>query len=459
MRYTLAISAALTLMAGAAAAGPSYTYSTSGTTSATASGTPQYTVWLKANVPVVITTCGTTSDDTYLRLKSGGTEVASNDDSSLCGLGSRITYTPSADGYYVVWAGCYSANSCSATVRVHWPMLLDQPRSGSAGTIVAIHGHGNCSAPNGAGYDSRCGGSPLGYWQNSTSDGGDGHDLLDDASMRVNSDGSQVRWSVVTLRWDGTDQPLWDATNDIGYCLSDLIAGTNYTGCNGGALHATTFKIFGHSEAGAVIDRIWSTGWYAPVTGATQGWPVSISGALAGSRAASALYGVDNASNFCTSLVSWLAGWALKDNGTASLTRGTVIGEARNGKAGKSPTWILKVTTDGGSGSCNNNYWDGVSEDSNDFALGVLSGCVGYSEDDDTDGIVWMYDSDPTSNPGGSNGGKYQADYTGHYWHWVASHANHSHTRNDAYRSKYGQQNTSGCYFVEPGTCLGQYAW
>ena len=101
---------------------------------------------------------------------------------------------------------------------------------------------------------------------------------------------------------------------------------------------------------------------------------------------------------------------------------------------------------------------DSISESVNDTKMGLLCGCVGYSSDDDTDAIVWQYDSDPTSNTGGSNGGKYRSQYTGYYWHWVASWANHSHSRNDAYVVKYGYQTATACYPISPGTCVGQFA-
>jgi hypothetical protein len=241
----------------------------------------------------------------------------------------------------------------------------------------------------------------------------------------------------------------------------DLKNGTNNTGCNPNRYQRTSFRVVGHSAGGAVIDRIFSTGFWPGLTGtsgAIIGNPISDAGALAGSKAASALYGTDGASNFCTTLVSWVAGWALKSTGNASLTRATLLGEANNGKAGKSPRWIYKVTTSGGAGSVNNASRDAIKEDVNDGKMGLLAGCVGYSTDDDTDGVLWMYDTDPTSNPNGSNGGKYRAQYTGNYWRWVPSWSNHSHNRNDAYVKKYGFQNYTGCYYISPGTCIGQYA-
>jgi hypothetical protein len=270
-------------------------------------------------------------------------------------------------------------------------------------------------------------------------------------------------WSeAFTIRYNGNDQDYMSAANDVANCLRDLKAGTNSSGCNPSYYQRTSFYLVGHSEGGAIIDRILSLpgsvgSGLSSSGGAIVGNPDTLAGALAGAKSASALYGVDGASNFCTTLVSWLAGWAIKDTGTGSLTRGTVLGEANNGRAGKSSRWVNKVTTVGGGGSCNNNSSDSISESVDDGKMGLLCGCVGYSTDDDSDGILWMYDSDPTSNPSGSNGGKYRSQYTGYYWHFISSFANHSHNRNDAYVSKYGFQDSSGCYSISPGTCVGQY--
>lgn len=344
------------------------------------------------------------------------------------------------------------------------------------GTTVFIHGHANCVGGNGA--DGRCVNLPYGYWLNSTDDGGDGHDLMAEATSKCTASGCSMSCSssgcgtinyygswtyaeAFTVRYDLVNQGFQSATNDVARCLIDLRNGTNSTGCNPNLYRRTSFRVVGHSAGGAIIDRILSTGSWPDLTGtngAIVGSPVADAGALAGSKAASALYGTDGVSNFCTTLVSWLAGWALKNPGNASLTRGTVIGEANNGRAGKSPRWIYKVTTAGGSGSANNNASNPIAESVNDSKMGALVGCVGYSSDDDTDGVLWQYDSDPTSSPSTSNGGKYRSQYTGKYWHWVASWANHSHNRNDAYVKKYGFQSYSGCYYISPGTCIGQYA-
>ncbi len=367
----------------------------------------------------------------------------------------------------ITWSGSASA----------LPVKLDLVWGGNGGgTTVFIHGHGNCVGGNGS--DSRCVNLSYGYWLNSTEDGGDGHDFLAEATSKCTASGCTMACSgtgcgtmsysgswtyseAFTIRYDLVNQSLWNATNDVANCLMDLKNGTNTTGCNPSRYQRTSFRVVGHSAGGSVIDRMFSGGWWPGLTGtggSIVGNPVSDSGALAGSRASSALYGTDGASNFCTTLVSWVAGWALKSTGNASLTRGTLIGEANNGKAGKSPRWIYKVTTAGGSGSANNSGKDSVKEDANDTKMGILTGCVGYSSDDDTDGVLWQYDSDPTSNPGGSNGGKYRSQYTGYYWRWIPSWANHSHNRNDAYVKKYGFQNYTGCYYISPGTCIGQYA-
>jgi len=339
---------------------------------------------------------------------------------------------------------------------------LDIVWGGTQGTVVFIHGKGNCTESSLGSFDSRCGNDAHGYWLNSPSDGGDGHDFMDEATVRVNANGTLTTWEAIAIRYDGENQGFWSAANDVAACLKDLAAGTNGSGCNPSLVHRTSFGIVVHSEGGAIIDRILSTGWFPELTGpngAIIGSPVTSAGALAGAKSASALYGIDGASNFCTSLVSWVAGWALKTPGTQSLTRSSVIGEARNGLAGKSPRWVLKITSTGGSGSCNNNFVDGIAESVNDSKLGLLCGCVGFSSNDDTDGVLWQFDTDPTSNPSASNGGKLRSEYTGYYWHWVASFANHSHNRNDAYVSKYGYQSASFCYPISPGTCVGQYAW
>jgi len=375
--------------------------------------------------------------------------------------------TALAMGMAIAWSGSASA----LTVK------LDYIWGGNGGgTTVFIHGHGNCVGGNGS--DSRCVNIPYGYWLNSTEDGGDGHDFMAEATSKCTASGCTMAcssagcnsvsytgsWSyseAFTIRYDMVNQSMMASANDVAKCLVDLRNGTNLSGCNPSLYKRTSFRVVGHSAGGTVIDRIFSTGAWPDLTGtsgAIVGNPVASSGALAGSKAASALYGTDGASNFCTTLVSWVAGWAFKSTGNASLTRGTVIGEARNGRQGKSPKWIYKITNTGGSGSANNSGKDAIKEDANDSKMGILAGCVGYSADDDTDGVLWHYDNDPTSSPSTSNGGKYRAEYTGKYWHWVSSWANHSHNRNDAYVKKYGFQSFSGCYYISPGTCIGQYA-
>jgi hypothetical protein len=372
-----------------------------------------------------------------------------------------------AAGIAMAWSG--SASALTVNLSYVWG-------GNGGGTTVFIHGHGNCVGGNGA--DSRCVNSSFGYWLNSTEDGGDGHDFMAEATSKCTSSGCSMAcsasgcstinytgtWSYsegFAIRYDFVNQSLGSATNDVAKCLVDLRNGSNTSGCNPSLYKRTSFRVVGHSAGGAVIDRIFSTGAWPELTGANGaivGNPVASAGALAGSRAASALYGTDGASNFCTTLVSWVAGWALKGPGNASLTRGSMLGEANNGRAGKSPRWLYKVTTAGGSGSANNNNRDGVQENANDTKMGALVACVGYSSDDDTDGVLWTYDSDPTSNPSGSNGGKFRSQYTGYYWHWISSWANHSHNRNDAYVKKYGFQTDGGCYYISPGTCIGQYA-
>lgn len=81
-----------------------------------------YWISLTSGEAVMIGTCvlneSVYTGDTYLRLfDPGAIEVASNDDYCL-GLGSKISYTPSVTGIYMIRAGCWSTNTCSGTVSI-----------------------------------------------------------------------------------------------------------------------------------------------------------------------------------------------------------------------------------------------------------------------------------------------------------------------------------------------------
>ena len=191
-----------------------------------------------------------------------------------------------------------------------------------------------------------------------------------------------------------------------------------------------------HSAGATVVDRIVSSGWWSTSIVPNIQSIFSLAPALAGSRASSALYGVDGYSGWCSTLVSWLAGWAIKNNGAQSLTRGSVIGEANAGHQGRSPIWINKQTTTGGSWSANNDgcgtLWNGVTvrEDDNDCAMGALAVCLGYSNSDDMDGLLYWSDSYSTNNTSangcnttdtydgnGVNSCHYYSQFTGNYKH------------------------------------------
>jgi hypothetical protein len=341
---------------------------------------------------------------------------------------------------------------------------------GGAGTVVFIHGKGDCSRgmSDCNGGDATSG--PAAYWTNSSNDA----TLLNEATTTVGSNGSSY-YEAFAVGYDLDNQGYWYSANDVGGCLQDLYQGTNNSGCNPSLYQRSSFHIVTHSAGATVIDRLLSTGWYG-VNAHVSGWVVAVAPALAGSRAASALYGVDGYGNFCTGLVSWLAGWALKSNGAASLTRGSVVGQANAGYAGRAPSWILKVPSTGGSWSANNDgcgtFWGGVTvrEDDNDCAMGALAGCLGYGNSDDMDGLVYWSDADPTNNTGGNgcnssdtNDGsgvsscKYYGQFSGAYWHWFTTWANHSHSRDDAYTTLGDWQSASACVTRSPGTCVGQY--
>ena len=332
---------------------------------------------------------------------------------------------------------------------------------GSAGTVVFIHGKGECSTLMGDcnGGNSTSGVGPNRYWSNSSN----GASMLNEATTRYTASGASY-YEAFSIGYDLANQGFWSSANDVGACLQDLFQGSNNSGCNPNRYQRTNIHIVTHSAGATVIDRLMSTGWYG-VASHVVGNIVTVSPALVGSRASSALYG-QGYGNFCSGLVSWLAGWAFQNNGAASLTRNAVTGEANKGYAGRSPTWMLKVVTTGGSCSANNNsFWCGtsVSESDNDSQMGALSGCLGYDSNDDLDGLLYWSDEDPTTNtgangcPSGDHSCHYQSQYSGAYWHWFESWANHSHTRDDAYVTRGDWQSTSGCNTRSPGTCVGQY--
>jgi hypothetical protein len=107
---------------------------------------------------------------------------------------------------------------------------LDIVWGGAQGTVVFVHGKANTTMPSLGSYDSRGGTDAKGYWLNSTNDGGDGHDFMDEATARK-SDGSWLTWEAISLRYDGENQGFWNAANDVASCLKDLRAGTNASGC------------------------------------------------------------------------------------------------------------------------------------------------------------------------------------------------------------------------------------
>ena len=91
-------------------------YTASNTNSAQ-QATVNYSVTLAAGATYTFSTCGSTSEDTFLRLKnSAGSQVAFNDDA--CGLQSTMTFTPSVAGSYTIASGCYGSGSCTARIKI-----------------------------------------------------------------------------------------------------------------------------------------------------------------------------------------------------------------------------------------------------------------------------------------------------------------------------------------------------
>ena len=335
--------------------------------------------------------------------------------------------------------------------------------SGGGGTVVFIHGKADCSTSMTDCNSADATKGPVGYWTNNSNNA----DLLNEATTKyawVNGAKTTTYYEAFAIGYDLRNKGFWDSASDVGACLQDLYSGTNASGCNPNRYQRTSFHIVTHSAGATVIDRLMSTNWYG-IRAHVVGGILSLAPALAGSRASSALYGIDGYGNFCSSLVSWLAGWAVKDPAAQSLTRSAVIGEANKGYAGRSPQYINKITTTGGSGSANNNWNTSVNEHDNDSSMGALASCLGYSSSDDMDGLLYWSDSDPTNNtgangcPSGDHSCHYYSQFSGLYWHWFESWANHSHSRDDAYTTlgDWGNCTSSGCtcYFRSPGTCLG----
>ncbi len=336
-----------------------------------------------------------------------------------------------------------------------------------AGAVIFIHGKADCSLSMTDCNSADATKGPVGYWTNSNNNA----NLLNEGITKLSWNGSAQAYAfydAFTIGYDLRTKSFWDASSDVGACIQDLYSGTNASGCNPYKYQRTSFHIVTHSAGATVIDRLLSTGWYG-INAHVVGGVLSIAPALAGSRASSALYGVDGYSNFCTSLVSWLAGWAIKDPAAQSLTRSSVIGEANKGYAGRSPRTINKITTTGGGGSANNNNTTSVNEHDNDTSMGTLASCLGYSSSDDMDGLLYWSDSDPTNNtsangcPTNDHSCHYYAQFTGSYSHWFESWANHSHSRDDAYTTAgdHGSCSASGCvcYFRSPGTCLATFGY
>jgi hypothetical protein len=355
---------------------------------------------------------------------------------------------------------------------------------GTGGTVVFIHGKSDCSSTMTSCSSGDSAAGPTGYWTNDSY----GYDMLDEATRNYTSGSTYTRFEGFAIGYDLENQGYWSSANDVGSCLSDLMYGTNNSGCNPSKYQRTHFTVVTHSAGATVMDRLLSTGWFsggangANAWGSHINWVISLAPALAGSRSSSALYGADGYGNFCTSFVSWVGGASLKNNGASSLTRGTVVAQANAGYAGRSPVNVYKVVTTGGTASANNagcipvlgcGYSSGsinVKEHDNDEDMGLLAGCEGYGSSDDMDGLVYWSDSDPTNNISangcnttdtsygrGVTSCHYYSQFTGSYIHWFTSWANHSHSRDDAYTTLGDWQSTAGCYFRSPGTCVGQY--
>jgi hypothetical protein len=100
--------------------GNSFNYTATNTNSAQ-QNTTNVNVNVAAGDRVTVATCGLTgaafTGDTFLRLFSGTTQLANNDD-ACGGNGSSLTHTAAAAGTLQVRAGCFSTGSCTGTVVI-----------------------------------------------------------------------------------------------------------------------------------------------------------------------------------------------------------------------------------------------------------------------------------------------------------------------------------------------------
>lgn len=129
--YTATATAALELRAGCFGShscsgtvaytivpGASFEYSATNTSFAQ-QNTANRSIQLGVGDTITVGTCGLPgaafTGDTYLRLFSGATQVAYNDD-SCGGSGSQFTYVATTAGTHELRSGCYSAGSCTGTV-------------------------------------------------------------------------------------------------------------------------------------------------------------------------------------------------------------------------------------------------------------------------------------------------------------------------------------------------------
>lgn len=98
--------------------GGSFSYTATNTNNAL-QATQNFTVSLRQGETLIAGTCGVEdanfTGDTFLRLKSGATDLAASDD-ACGGLGSQLQYTAPSAQTLSLQAGCYNALSCSGTV-------------------------------------------------------------------------------------------------------------------------------------------------------------------------------------------------------------------------------------------------------------------------------------------------------------------------------------------------------
>jgi len=125
-------------------------------------------------------------------------------------------------GVLVMVAGMLVSAAAWATPQLQYVW------GGTGGTVVFIHGKADCSSTMTSCSSGDSAAGPTGYWTNDSY----GYDMLDEATRNYTSGSTYTRFEGFAIGYDLENQGYWSSANDVGSCLSDLMSGTNNSGCN-----------------------------------------------------------------------------------------------------------------------------------------------------------------------------------------------------------------------------------